>query len=137
MFNSRLTLPPSPDRGRSHPRRSDMSETPYTVLLRVRPLARASCTHDAQTRTARSSPHYTHLPPRKNHSLVTDGPLALFKTFEGFFFCQWGRWALQVDCPEVQPYSGSRLDLLSVARVTEINPFIFCFFQSPKYFGLF
>ena len=42
----------NPHRGRSHPRRSDMSKPPYPVLLRVRILAKEDCKHDAQTSTA-------------------------------------------------------------------------------------
>ena len=36
----------------------------------------------------------------------------------------------------VRPCLGSRLDFLFVARVTEINPFPFCFFQGPQHFSL-
>ena len=60
--------------------------------------------------------------------------VALFKTFQGF--CQCGRRALQMDSYEVQPYLGSRLDLLFATRVIAINSFISCFFQGPKHFGL-
>ena len=57
--------------------------------------------------------------------------LVLFKTFQNL--CQCGRRALQMDCPDVQSYLGSRLDFLCVARATAINSFFFCFFQGPKY----
>ena len=35
----------------------------------------------------------------------------------------------QIGCPEVQPYMGSRIDFLLVARVMEVNSSPFCFFQ--------
>ena len=151
-----------PDRGGSDPRRSDMSEPRYRFLLRVRTLAGADCEHDAQTSTAQSSPRCAYLPHRwsgghfrpsmtflpthqrkkANELKLLASPfsrhrwytLGLFKTFQGC--CQFGRRALQMDCPEVQPYFGSRLDLLGVAHMIDIYPFVSGFIQTPKRLGL-
>ena len=45
-------------------------------------------------------------------------------------------FALQVDCPEVQNYWGSCLDLLHAAQIVKIYPFVLCIFQEPKRLGL-
>ena len=42
----------------------------------------------------------------------------------------------RMDCPEAQPYVGSRRDFLLVARVMEVNPSVLCFGQGPQHFGL-
>ena len=138
-------------------------------MSRFRPLGaglcitRADCTHDAQTSTARSSPHCAHLLRRRRDShfllpktflpsyqrqrqmseifwlhlsLVTDGTFFPCSR-PSKAFAQCGRRCLPMDCPEVQPHLGSRLNLLSVVRVTAINSFIFCFFQGTKYLAFF
>ena len=43
---------------------------------------------------------------------------------------------LHTDCTEVLPCSGSRVDVLFVARVKEVSPSISCFFQGPQHFNL-
>ena len=79
--STRDSRPPlNPDRERSHPRRSDRSESPHAALLRVGNLARADCKHDAQTNTARCSPRCVHLPHRRRKRS--------FSSFHGHTFHQ-------------------------------------------------
>ena len=64
----------------SHPTQSDMSKPPYTMLLRVRILARADCTHGAPQRAQHQVPHQRQMQLSQNywlhHLLVTDGTLS-------------------------------------------------------------
>ena len=51
-------------------------------------------------------------------------------------FSHCDRRVFQVDCPEVRPYTGCRLDFLFFTCVTEINSSIFRFFHGQQHFCL-
>ena len=91
-FNWRLSLPLRPDRGRSHPRRSDKSEPPCTALLRCqegRFLPHQNKEKQASLKQGRFSPRFQlwQLPKRSDdlhsHRRTTVTP-AIAERTEGF-----------------------------------------------------
>ena len=160
-LNSRLRQPPNPNRERSHPRRSDKSEPPYTALLRVGNLAmsglHAGCAKENTKRFSTlcspssseekmsfsSSEDIPSIKPKatvksQNFQLTILSPLMAHPLLVQDLpkRLPMRRRVCRMDCPEVQPLLGSRLDFLFVARVREVNPSIFGFFQGPQLFRL-